>query len=286
MKLELGDFGTRIRHTYFRKPMASEQVTWSRSALSARAKRDILINDLCRRLRNCDRWTDRETKEYIISDYCRSLRMGEHKEEFRELVCMRAMRSNMKSWENDRNGIKKIYRNRREVEERWEAEGGRPDKASWFRKGGTTGVLMVPSSARGRIKEKVEKILERMPGPKGQKMKVLEEPGPSIRQSVIKSDPNPNQVCGRSLCPLGRDDKCHNKCYKEGVQYTIVCRRCNDSGDPPKIYIGETHRSVYTRFNGHLVDLKTAMKHPSKGTGSLGRHMGGPTQWRTPPRTG
>ena len=54
MRLERVDGTTRIRHLFYRKPMASKEVTWARSALTTRNKRDILIQDLVRRLRNSD----------------------------------------------------------------------------------------------------------------------------------------------------------------------------------------------------------------------------------------
>ena len=83
------------------------------------------------------------------------------------------------------------------------------------------------------------------------------------------SDPNPRKVCSRPLCPLNNEEKCLNKCFNESVGYYITCRRCLEAsrsgGPPPRVYIGETHRSLYTRFQGHLGDLKAALKHSREG---------------------
>ena len=62
MKIEREGGITKVRHTYYRKPMASMEVTWARSALSSKQKRDILIQDLTRRLRNCDRQVSQKEK--------------------------------------------------------------------------------------------------------------------------------------------------------------------------------------------------------------------------------
>ena len=177
------------------------------------------------------------------------------------------------SIKNYRDGIKLVYRNRFMVEKRWRMEGGRPDTSTWFRKGGITGVLRVPGSKNERIKRKVEKVLREVPGPSGQSIKVLERPGPSIRTSVMKNDPFPKLNCIRHNCPLtnsSTDGSCKMKCYLEGANYTITCKECFDCYEEgkcnilPKTYIGETHRSVYTRINGHLQDLKSSMKTNGK----------------------
>ena len=178
----------------------------------------------------------------------------------------------IKAVENDRKGITKLYRNRKEVEDRWKVMGGRPSKGDWFRKGGITGVLNVPYSKNNRVKHSVENILRTIPGPTDQKIRVQERPGPSLRVSVVSNDPFPKDKCERVGCPLGRDGKCKNRCFKENIGYTITCRRCLDSGQPPRIYVGETNRSIYTRFNGHLSDLKTSIKN-DRGNSWMFNHL-------------
>ena len=124
-----------------------------------------------------------------------------------------------------------------------------------------TGVVNVPYSKKYRVRHRVEKILEVVPGPSDQCLRVQEHPGPSLRVSMIRNDPFPREKCDRPGCPLGRDGNCNNKCYNESVGYTVVCRRCLESNTPPRIYIGETSRSVYTRIQGHLSDLRTSARN-------------------------
>ena len=113
-----------------------------------------------------------------------------------------------KAGENDKDGKVRMYHNKAEIEERWDKLGGQLDKSSWFRKGGTTGVVAVPSSAHERMKRKVEKVIERVPGPFGQKVRVIERPGPSLRLMLRKNDPCPQPYCGRKKCPVGQDREC------------------------------------------------------------------------------
>ena len=145
----------------------------------------ILTNYLIGRLRIFDTLTSRAEIEEVISEYSTSLWLGRHSQNFRHTVCVKAVQNFETSVRNDRDGIKPMYRNRSEVDERWRMEGGRPDTTTWFRKGGVTGVLRVPSSRNERVKRIVENVLRYVPGPSGQSIKVLERPGPSIRTSVI-----------------------------------------------------------------------------------------------------
>ena len=120
----------------------------------------------------------------------------------------------------------------------------------------------------------MESVLRRIPGPTDQLLRVQERPGPSLRVTMVRNDPSPRETCGRPGCPLARDGPCRDRCYQENIGYSIVCRRCLDGNSSnsntgtsshPRIYIGESHRSIFTRFNGHLSDLKSSVK---KGGGS------------------
>ena len=126
---------TRIRHEFYKKPMSSEHVTWKRSALGKKQIRDILVQDLVRRLRNCDSSTETEVICEIISSYNYSMMIGGHLEVFRHLVCVRAVSFIMEARVRDKKGKGRLYRNKKEIEERWKKLGGRPDRSRWFRKG-------------------------------------------------------------------------------------------------------------------------------------------------------
>ena len=112
---------------------------------------------------------------------------------------------------------------------------------------------------------------EKIPRPTDQFLRVQERPGPSLRVTMVRNNPSPRETCGRPECPLAREGPCRERCYQENIGYSIVCKRClssnsnSNTGNHPRIYIGESHRSIFTRFNGHLSDLKSSVK---KGGGS------------------
>ena len=46
--------GQKIRHRFYKKPMATEEVVWERSALPISSKTNISLEEMGRRLKNCD----------------------------------------------------------------------------------------------------------------------------------------------------------------------------------------------------------------------------------------
>ena len=112
-------------------------------------------------------------------------------------------------------------------------------------------------------------------GPKGLKTMVVEKPGNSIKSILKVGNPFPKEKCGRSECPWGkRDEACYMRCYKEGINYYAVCKICFErdlkEGIPEedierKVYIGETHRSLYTRRLTQLAKMNNNwMSHHNK----------------------
>ena len=120
---------------------------------------------------------------------------------------------------------------------------------------------MVPATTGGGLKSRVEDTLKRIPGPDGQNLRVVERPGPSLKQLLTKSNPFQREGCSRPHCPWGGQD-CKEKCFKESIGYNIRCRRCISTEIPSTVYVGESARSAYTRFRGHIQDLKGSMKNP------------------------
>ena len=217
--------------------------------------------------------------------------MGGHDEVFRHLVCQRAVHANLTSMANEVQGKQRMYRTREEMEQRWIELGGKPDSSSWFRKGGITGIVNVPSSAKGRIKRKADYILRKMSAPRGQKMRTQERPGPSLKLGLVKNDPKPKIYCGRNNCPLAQNTECKNRCYIESVDYSIACKRCIDR-DPTqaRVYIGETSKNIYTRLQGHIGDLKRSAKNPRITQSWMANHVseshGGHITSQTPLKIG
>ena len=161
-----------------------------------------------------------------------------HKEDFRDMVTTRvvakyanSLRNHHREMEGSEGG-KVMYRTKREREEQWRREGGKPTKSNWFRSAGYTSVLCVPATKGSELASRVTKVLETLPSPDGLKPRVQEVPGRSVTASLTKSNPFPRSTCGRQQCPwTGRGEECKEKCYQDSICYYAVCEICAEERD-------------------------------------------------------
>ena len=167
-----------------------------------------------------------------------------------------------------REGGKVMYRTKREREEQWRKEGGKPNKSNWFRSAGYTSVLYVPATKGSELASRVAKVLETLPSPAGLKPRVQEVPGRSAIASLTKSNPVPRPTCGRRHCPWrARGEDCYEKCYQDSICYFAVCKACAEEREgagqeqKDKVYLGESSRSSTYRSRRHFEDyLQAAAK--------------------------
>ena len=98
------------------------------------------------------------------------------------------------------------------------------DKASWYRKDGSTATFTVPTTPGSEVAKRIRKTLLQSPGPTGTRVKVLEKPGQPIMAGLGRNNPFPRKSCGRQGCPLvvsGQD--CLETCCSDGILYTAQC---------------------------------------------------------------
>jgi hypothetical protein len=249
----------------------------ARSALTLRQKRDILLQEASRRLRNCHPGLPWATKAGHLTNLNIAMMECGHAEAFRDLITTRAVARYQNSLKNHQKGKKNMYRTREERRLQWEAQGGKATAADWFRKAGFTSKINIPATTDSKLAEAVQGALDTVPGPIGSRTKVVEMPGGSVKRNLVRSNPFPREHCGRALCPWReREEPCNEFCFRESVGYAARCMECRqarlaeleDQGKTPEeaenevkedVYIGETSRSVVTRKEVHLNDFDGAM---------------------------
>jgi hypothetical protein len=263
--------GGIIRHSHYFKPMSSTEVVLAKSAMSSTAKRNILVQEGTRRLKNCHLSIPWEDKLVHLNSLMLSMRTGGHSPQFRTVVAQRVLANYANIVKNDSDNSKPMYRSKEERRKQKEEEGV-SNKGTWFRKGGYTATYTVPATRDSTLVLSTRQALERTTGPDHTKVKVLERPGVSILSGLVKSNPFPRQNCGRHNCPLDwMKGGCQEKCFAESITYQAHCTRCRkaqlDSGVREKsvkdqVYEGESSRSLYTRTGQHFRDyIKEASKY-------------------------
>ena len=159
-----------ISFNHYSKPMASRDVIMARSAFTTREKKNILLEEASRRLRNCSpHCTWQEKAVHITTLNLQMWRCG-HKQEFRSMITCRAVAKYQNSLQKHNSKAKVMYRTRSEMIRQWKLEGGKPTKSDWFQKSGATGVFNLPATKGSWLAKAAQKVFDTVPGPKGSRI--------------------------------------------------------------------------------------------------------------------
>ena len=225
--------------------------------MSMGSKQDILTQEANRRIRNCTPSLPWSSKLPFINKLMVQMKWAGYSENSRQIVVTRTLAKMNKDVQNFIQIGCPIYRSK---EERSLAP--KKTKANWFRQSGATTTLSVPTTSNSGLAKLLRSKLKGT-GPVGTSLKVLEMPGPTVIQSLIRKNLLPRETCGRPACPISN---CKDNSNKESVLYQAVCIRCEETNPKvPPIYIGETSRTAYIRANQHREDCeKVIRKDPSQ----------------------
>ena len=151
LDLEVWMVNNRVRHQFYRKPMASRKLVQARSAFSTSKKRSILLEDGMRRLRNCSPELSWTVKAKFLNRFSSDLRCSGHTTSFRRTVLNRVLNKYKVDLSNHLEGSRRMYRTREERENSKDAKKNSSQKDTWFRwrKGGFSSTLTVPVTPGG-----------------------------------------------------------------------------------------------------------------------------------------
>ena len=197
--------GKKFMHEHYTKLVSSKSVIMERSAFTNREKRNILMEEGNRRLRNCHPDLPWKQKAVFLTELNLSMMETGHTERFRGLVTTRVVARYRKTLRNHRLGRVQMYRNREEREEQRAEQGGKTTASEWMRKSGATTIVNISATKDNKLTLAIEQALGSCPAPKDTLTKVQERPGRSVRQILVRGNPFPRATCGRKYCPwVGR----------------------------------------------------------------------------------
>ena len=257
LDLEVWMVDNRVRHLFYRKPMASRKLVQARSAFSTSKKRSILLEDGMRRLRNCSPELSWTVKAKFLNRFSSDLRCSGHTTSFRRTVLNRVLNKYKVDLSNHLEGSRRMYRTREERENSKDANKFSSQKDTWFRSGGFSSTLTVPVTPGGVLADRVRNNLAKGRQPKGTKTKVVEDGGLCTKNVLSKSNQFPRDKCGRDdcvICLQREENKSSVQCVKRSVGYEGQCVRCTTK----HAYIGESSRSAYTRVKEHISHYRAA----------------------------
>ena len=171
-----------------------------------------------------------------------------YKETYRKSILQSAMKICQEKWNEDREGIRPIFRPKN-----WKKEERRKEKINkrkeWATKKGHIAPIFVPATPGGELAKAMRKVAEQE-AKGGIHFNIVEMGGNRIKTELQKSNPTATPGCQHEDCMGCKERRGRGgKCLKSNVNYEIECQLCPE-GDRA-VYIGETARNLYTRTKEH-----------------------------------
>ena len=273
-----------IHYEFYEKVTKNPKVLLANSAFPWHSKRNIMVNEALRRLRNTAAELGPALQNQHLNLFMLKLKDSGYSEAFRVSVVQQAKEIYAKQLEQDRLGVKPLFRNRDQILKDKKA---RSDSGlKWWSKGGQNHyntVLFVPPTPGGKLASAVRERVNQLCLNSKIKIKVLETGGTKVKNMISRKDPFPTTDCVSPYCPLCKDTLYSETgpksdfrvgCSTPNVGYRVVCLNCQKLG-LKAAYEGETGKPVKVRFKRHLEDLKhknqssplhkhAVLKHPNE----------------------
>ena len=237
----------KIIHKFYKKNISSKYCILERSAHSKKIKRETLIQEGVRRLKNCFVDTEWSLKAFILSEWSAVMKRSGYKEGYRFQMIKAAVQIYEKKIEDNRSSLIPMYRH--EDWEREERDKAKDDKKEhWFRsKNRVDGVtiyeapLILDPTFDGAMKNEIANTCKRFSVDSNLKVLVTERGGLKVSRDV-RPDPLWDSGCGRLECECCESgDK--GKCEKRSTGYEYNCQTCLKEG-VTAVYYGETSKNI------------------------------------------
>ena len=200
------------------------------------------------------------------------LKKSGYNQKFRTETLDSCLNAHGKMLEDDRKGIKPLYRCRE-----WNKEERKllksEKKYNWWNNGSQNiqykSVLFVTPSPGGVLIKGLKKREEELNRNNPERIKFIEKGGRKIKDIISSKNPFEKTKCVRKTCPLCTEekeliqtdlDKIRIPCNTNNVGYRWICVTCEER-NILKVYEGETSRAARIRGAEHLKDFENKTKN-------------------------
>ena len=247
----------RLDFEFFEKPTKNKNVIMFDSAIPSKQKRTILTQECLRRLRNTKLELGKNVQNNYLSQFMIKLKRSGYTEKYRIEILDSARNAFEKMVEDDKQGIKPLYRSRD-----WQKEERNKDKndkkLKWYKNTGMNeneykSVLFVPITKGSLLAKELKEREREINKHSTERIKITESSGVNIKDFLINKNPFPEQKCDEKKCLVCiSEDKQNPKipCNTNNVGYRLSCGTCANKGVDVG-YEGETGRSARIRAMEH-----------------------------------
>ena len=219
----------KIITSHYMKDVSTRAVINSRSSHPIQMKKNVMVNETMRILRNCNKFCPWEEVAGHVSYFTKRLQFSGYDQQFRFEVVQKALKKyeQTKTTENSENHTPKTK-----------------EKKNWYsRDNKTDAVMFVQATKDEALKKEVQRCAEKHKI----KLKIVEKVENNVRKELQKSNPFKLEKCGREKCMICKIETGVN-CRARGCVYEMLCSECE------RRYRGQTGNSVQERINQHFED--------------------------------
>ena len=246
--------GSTVHHTFFKKPMASPYMIMYSSALASKTKRQALVQEGLRRLRNMGPGVSQEENLSVMSRLMHSMMMSGYDHKFRLDILKGIQNEQLRIDREIQDGTRKQYRSREEIlEQKSRCLGKHPN--TWFLRGKVQNTLKVPVTPDSELIDNLKRVLEDEIGAEGGTTKCVELGGDLVTKGLSGSV----KPTGPRSCVF--QEECNADegvgCTVQRLVYQVSCKNCSE-GDPPteSIYVGTSGYSLHRRQRQHMEEIR------------------------------
>ncbi|KAK3732414.1 hypothetical protein QZH41_003562 [Actinostola sp. cb2023] len=161
---------------------------------------------------------------------------------FRYEVVRSALNAYRKIVTLDQQGVRPIYRQKEWKRTEREKE-KREKKTTWYKTGGYSSVIFVPTTPLSELK----RILEKNVKESGIKIKIVETAGMNAKRMLQRSNPFKEKTCEKEDCMVCRTGG-KGPCGTPSVTYEIKCKPCGHKYVVLKKHCIEKHQGILQDF--------------------------------------
>ena len=222
----------QVRFEFFSKPSTSSTVIMANSAQPWGQKKTTLTQELIRRLLNCSKELDCETRRKHLNRFMQLLKNSGYSEAFRLEILRSGMQGYNKIVAAEKEGARPMYRKKDwRKSARWLDK--KRKKKSWL---GTfwKSCIFVPPTPGSELKKRMQQKEEetRVGGREGWPIKIIETAGLTLEQTLVNTNPFGGNLCKDPKCLPSKDPMNKINCRRNTVCYRVTCLLCLRAGFP------------------------------------------------------
>ena len=276
----------KVLYSFFEKTMNSPFCILERSALPENTKISSLSQEVVRRMLNTSEMVRQEERNAILETFITKLRVSGYRQEQTKRIVEAGLKGYEGKLEKARKSGEDIHRSSKSTENlRYSKK--LLEKSNWFKKKGksqesevgksnnpgkkkTAGnwekqptknsvpitVLFVPKTPGGEFAKRLKEAESEIEKITGDRIKIVERAGVTVRRLLHKSNPWAGEQCGRQECLVCRQEK-NGDCTQRNVTYQTECLLCQEKTGKKSRYVGETSRTGFERGLEHQEDYRT-----------------------------